>query len=1074
MSLCIVRTTDERLVSDAVVATLKEALATQGRATLLVPDLTTQLVAARELSRHAGLSLGVTIATPSAWARERWEVWGDGSRVIEGTARAILVGQVLAQATPEERGGVEANPGTGHLMQDLARRALPWLPMGARAATHTDALERCTEAERSVIRLVGTYATRAREQGLVEEGEVMASLPDTLVRQGVAVPPIVAVGMAMLPRAERELLAGLARLTAVHLQVRAYGSQVDAAGDAVLADLVASARSRGVEVSERRCAAGWHPRRADELTGVLRSLFSGGEGGVGPTGAVTLLEAAGPTAEAELVARHCAALARAGAARIAVSAPDTARAWRELAPKLQARGISARARLVRPCGQTEAGRALTGFMRGVARLAALDATWPAPERVEEGTLVRLGSMEWWPPSNLIDFLLSGVSRVPVGRAYRLDASWRRDRLLTPADVLGQLQNGKLTSATVAHATRELLRGRVGSMASKLLAPCGAGDRATSDAAATVPDGPGALAEAEATGVLTAVLDVAGTLRELGIMAGPAAEGDVGLETLVDVCCRALEARPLRVRPQVVVPGASCVVDVMDAPAAARLDPGSVDALVCCGQTSEEAPVGTGDDVLTALLETLGVEPPLSPMDLSRARFTATLAAPTRQFALEFVTNDADARQAYPSVMLTELLACYGQDARGALPVETRDELGAAENVSPCGAPAPQGVEQVAPAGRIDPSKRPFIVVPQEGSLVGLVDGKPQLSASQLESYLECPYKWFSLRRLRLGTVDAGLGALEMGVFAHRVLEVTHRALLDDALEALAAAGEPLPDVAAHPELRVPGSRVSDHDALMLGRAREVLDEEFAAHLRHQGIREGKRKRPQSFVPHTAPEEGMLATLHKDLLSLLDYESTIFVGYEPRHFEWDFGRGNDLVEYAGAYLSGTIDRVDVDAHGQAVVIDYKHKSPATFGDEYAAFPKEGPAKDGTLELPRRVQSLIYGQVVRRRHPDLKVVGTVYLATRGDHAIAGAVREDACERVFGPHLPGAKALARMAVPEGATFRAGEARGMDGLLDATEELIGAKVQELLEGRIEARPRDRYACEYCPVMNCERRLSS
>lgn len=219
---------------------------------------------------------------------------------------------------------------------------------------------------------------------------------------------------------------------------------------------------------------------------------------------------------------------------------------------------------------------------------------------------------------------------------------------------------------------------------------------------------------------------------------------------------------------------------------------------------------------------------------------------------------------------------------------------------------------------------------------------------------------------------------------------------------------------------------------------------------------------------------MLATLHKDLLSLLDYESTIFVGYEPRHFEWDFGRGNDLVEYAGAYLSGTIDRVDVDAHGQAVVIDYKHKSPATFGDEYAAFPKEGPAKDGTLELPRRVQSLIYGQVVRRRHPDLKVVGTVYLATRGDHAIAGAVREDACERVFGPHLPGAKALARMAVPEGATFRAGEARGMDGLLDATEELIGAKVQELLEGRIEARPRDRYACEYCPVMNCERRLSS
>ena len=1074
MSLCIVRTPDERLVSDAVVATLREALAAQGRVTLLVPDFTVQLAVARELSRHAGLSLGVTIATPSAWARERWEVWGDGSRVIEGTARAVLVRRVLAQATPTERGGVEANPGTERLMQELARQALPWLPSGAHAATHVDALERCTEAERSVIRLVGTYAARAREQGLVEEGEVMARLPDTLVRQGVAVPPIVAVGMAATPRAQRELLAGLARLTAVHLQVRTYDSPVDAAGDVALADLVASARAQGVEVSERRCAAGWHPRRADELTGVLRALFSGEEGGVEPTGAVALLEAAGPTAEAELVARHCAALARAGATRIAVSAPDTARAWRELAPKLQARGITARARLVRPCGRTGAGRALMGFMRGVARLAALDATWPAPEHVEAGTLVRLGSMEWWPPSDLIDFLLSGVSHVPVDRAYRLDASWRRDRLLTPADVLGQLQNEKLTSPAVAHATRELLRGRVGSMASKLLAPRGAGDRSTSDATAPVPDSPGALAEAEATGVLTAVLDVAGTLRELGIMAGPAAEGGVGLETLVDVCCRALEARPLRVRPRIAVPGAACVVDVMGAPAAARLDPGSVDALICCGQTSEEAPIGTGDDVLTALLETLGVEPRLSPLDVSRARFAAALAAPTRQLALERVTNDADSRQAYPSVMLTELLACYGPDARGALPVETRDELGAADNLSPCGAPAPQGVEQVAPAGRIDPSKRPLIVVPQEGSLVGLVDGRPQLSASQLESYLECPYKWFSLRRLRLGTVDAGFGALEMGVFAHRVLEVTHRTLLDDALGARAAAGEPMPDVAAHPELRVPGSRVSAHDAPTLRHAREVLDEEFAAHLRHQSIREGRRRRPQSFVPHTAPDEGMLATLHKDLLSLLDFESTLFVGYEPRHFEWDFGRGDDLVEYAGAYLSGTIDRVDVDAHGQAVVIDYKHKSPATFGDEYAAFPKEGPAPDGMLELPRRVQSLIYGQVVRRRHPDLRVVGAVYLATRGDHALAGAVREDACERVFGSHLPGATTLARMAVPEGATFQAGEARGMDGLLDATEELIGAKVQELLEGRIEARPKDRHACEYCPVMNCERRLSS
>ena len=48
----------------------------------------------------------------------------------------------------------------------------------------------------------------------------------------------------------------------------------------------------------------------------------------------------------------------------------------------------------------------------------------------------------------------------------------------------------------------------------------------------------------------------------------------------------------------------------------------------------------------------------------------------------------------------------------------------------------------------------------------------------------------------------------------------------------------------------------------------------------------------------------------------------------------------------------------------------------------------------------------------------------------------------------------------------------RGMDALLDATEDAIREKVGELLEGNVEARPLDKTACAFCPVMNCERRL--
>ena len=47
------------------------------------------------------------------------------------------------------------------------------------------------------------------------------------------------------------------------------------------------------------------------------------------------------------------------------------------------------------------------------------------------------------------------------------------------------------------------------------------------------------------------------------------------------------------------------------------------------------------------------------------------------------------------------------------------------------------------------------------------------------------------------------------------------------------------------------------------------------------------------------------------------------------------------------------------------------------------------------------------------------------------------------------------------------------MDALLDACEEAIAAKLERLLAGDIEANPIDAHACDYCPVLNCERRLS-
>ena len=153
-----------------------------------------------------------------------------------------------------------------------------------------------------------------------------------------------------------------------------------------------------------------------------------------------------------------------------VVAADPARAWRELSPKLFSRGVTCEAELSSRVDQLEAGRAFLEFASSVAQLSELAASWPAPEESPEGELVVLGDMTWWPPRALADFLRQDIAHVPTERAVSLDRAWRADRLLTPADVLATLQNPKATSAPVAAATRELLRGRVGSAASKLLAP----------------------------------------------------------------------------------------------------------------------------------------------------------------------------------------------------------------------------------------------------------------------------------------------------------------------------------------------------------------------------------------------------------------------------------------------------------------------------------------------------------------------------------------------------------------------------------------------------------------------------
>lgn len=1057
MSLTILTTAHERLASGAVVDWVR-TWAAQGSMLVLAPTFDEVLQVQKDLANE-GLSLGIDVTTPASWLRDRWDVWGDGRRVVDGSARTLLMADVLS-AEENHVKRLEQTPGTVQLLCSLAQKGLPWV---------REALDErgqlLTPAELHAARLLEPYELLLAKKGFIEGSTCACVLPEVLSANGVNLAPCILVGFSTLSRADRSLVLELARRTDVVLVAHMVPTLCSDQAQLMVDQLERDAHCLGVDIlhaedpaaQEGYGTADAGRARVPELDALLHTIFLQTKSTLEPTGAVRLLEPSGPLAEAELLARETVRLVQGGRHKVAIVMPDVRRAWRELVPKLVLHNVAVRTRMSVPVLKTEAGRAFMSYVRTVAQLVELNKSWPAPHEGADGMYAQVGDMSWWPPRELVDFLLDDISHVELAKAHALDIAWRSNRLLSPADVLSQLQNARTTSSAVERATRELLRGRIGSAASKLLAPFvaeGAGNRSNTNGANA------SLAKEEAAAVLAEFLGVASTLKELGVTADPSAVSSVSLVELANKVELALRTTRVSVRPEVRVPRGKGSVLLVDRTTAAALAPASFDAVVLCDLTSTGFPVPTGDGELEGMLCDLGIEPEANPLAARRALFWKLCALPTKELLLERTLFSADAEQTYEAVMLTELLACYESKPSSIGLPEDR----ARANLALSGiAPSQVGQEVRTPAGRIDNALRRLVTVPQEGR-AELPGGLPVLSASQLESYLECPLKWFSLRRLRLGDNDAGFGGLEMGSFAHRVLELTYAQLFEEGK--------------ANLEVR---------DAEGMAYAHAVLDEHFRMHSEHQHMRVGSRAVDQALIPHSSQEQSAMDRLHRDLSSTLEYTAARLMGYEPRAFEWEFGRNRVSSEhggaaglpplpqasYAGVRVTGTVDRIDINRQGQVVIIDYKHKGPAGFFGEYAVFPQGGPVDpEGTFVLPRRIQALLYAQVVRKAFPDMRIVGALYLGTRGTHELSGAVDEAQADAIFAGTL-GAQRMKRVVVDNGLTFGQADEHGMNALLDATEEAIAQKVERLRQGYIEAEPIDAAACSYCPVANCERRLS-
>lgn len=990
-------------LSDAESALLADLIVRHGRAVLLAPTFA-ELDLCRHDAAEAGVSLGIDYKTSTSWLRSLWELLGDGRGFVDNLQRQMLFSDMVTRLDDADLQPLSRSQGTVRMLARMARDVLPGV-VGTGA-------ERCrgdncqpepkSDAEARVFELLRAYAGGLDRRDMVEPCEAADIMTSVLADSLPACTRAVCVrGITSFTHGLLELLSAVAN----------NGGEV----------VVLLAREQAAMREELATAF--------DARDVLFEIAPLGEG-VGASDAAygtaaqpAFIEVAGPHARAHAYAdaiddlvKTCRGSEVDGASadpvRVLVVSARAPQLFGELASRLAARHIAAETTEFTAFSQSIAGRQFTALANLIERMKAAD----------EGTASKT---EWWPASELTDWIYSPLSGADAASARGFDKNMRLSRNKTTAGVKSLLQSvqGQVRGArkaasednwfknvpcVVSDVFQALWRDKPVTALKAMLAVA----EALPDRALGGLDGQ-ARRQAE-TALLRHAIDILmNDARALDVSQAATVPVLDGVRTKVDKRSTAYDYETYEVdrtpRAQV------RFVSLADA---SVLRPGGYDAVLFADVdldsyplSHEEGPLAT----LTAELRRDGVS--LEPAALLRVRFGRAMQATSGPVALARVTHDRQARECYPAAVWTELRA-HAEAAGAARPTR----VGEGDIIADFDPAAGEGFrrERVtceAPQHLSDEAI-PYLVLRRrdgEGEDAPLV---PRLtSASQIEAYSTCPLCWFVSYRVKPQSIDAGFGNMEKGNFVHDVLEHLHARLPQEGME------------------RVTPENLPRAQELL----REVFDETLAEHA-------GKRGAEGPLVPLSPVEERQVAEILPQLEGVLAYESEALAPFAPRYLEFAF---NELkVEYAGWPLGGRIDRVDVDAENRAVVIDYKHRTgveefkladPTVRDEESGTAPIDDPRW-----LPPHTQTLIYAQAMRRAL-DLDTRAALYFSTKGGKpALRGAASAELLEEERGDgRIPGLK---KGFPGEGGSM------DFDALLDRVEAGIAERLRELETGNVAA----------------------
>ena len=1037
MSVRIIQSAHADFISTSLLAHLEQARDENLHPICLVPAFEDTDDLKMSLAQE-GIGFGIEVFALSTYLENMWRMWGDDRVLASSVQRYIYMEQAIHKA------GLELSPGAINFASAVARQTMGYILSDPLSDKEVQGLETGYE---KLYKAYEFYAEMLREQGYIEPSYAEVLLPAYMDEQTYAFPDLYVVGFSHINPEHIAFIAEYGRYATVNVVLNMQATPSFDLERETQDQLIEVLNRRGVDFTTESWDEIDQNNACEELQVLAQNIYTSQKEPLVSQGHVDLVMPAGLRAEPEALARKIDELADEGYKKIYVCTKQPDEIFSQVQEKLAARSISLEGMLTKRMTDASAFHMISVYFKAVARLIEMGPT--RYKETPDGPIKKLRDMSWWPPRELTDFMLSALSDMDSQRVWELDAQWRANRLLTPEDVLKTLKSSRLTSQLIADSVQDLENGKI-PMALRRISDHFAQEHEGSE---------NEIWYGETQATLKAFLNVAMEISHQGFVArGAKHKGTMSLTEAIDLICTLTKQRSLTFGLRYEVEDEKACVVCMTPAEIARMRPASIEALVYVGLENTRSSISittTSRNVITSILTRMQISDPLKQ---ARSEFGKIIRATKDHLTLERVAF-WDKSEAFNSVVLGELLEAYGHTSpKQPLPLPCMEvvETQVLDNISPTGHDEAK-IESVElmPTGSIDEANRDLILLTPHAR-----DGEeavlPILSASQIDGYLDCPYKWFSQRRLRLNDTDAGFGPMEKGTFIHRVLELTFQKQLASQLgieiEALDEYFD-THDITEH----IDNCFVTDEN---VEEFKNIASQEFQKHYDHQFLASNKRGQ-QLLVPHNLQERLELKAIMADVFTFINWHSNKLRGYEPRLFEYRFGNSRHKdIEYAGVRFTGSIDRVDVDKDGNAIIIDYKYKKFKPH-DTYSLYSEPGSEE---FALPRHVQTLIYAQVLRRARPDLNPVASLYLSPKSNEVSGAFATEGIFARVMG-------ADASTKGYEKHIANNNQNMSFFDMLDRTEELIAKEIDKMRRGDIPAAPKDSDACKWCPVAFCEKR---